>query len=72
MSETELPIWTVYDHPRDFPNVFVARLWMNDKPTGEIMLSRDLEKLRDMLQAKGLVKLMRHETDDPVIVETWL
>lgn len=21
-------LWCVYDHPRDFPNMFVARLWI--------------------------------------------
>jgi hypothetical protein len=68
-----VPIWVVYDHPRDFPSNYVARLWINDKPTESMMIGPDLEKLRQAIWKHGAtVKLMPHEGDDPVILETWL
>lgn len=73
MSTTEtLSIWTIYDHPRDFPDAYVARRFEYDRATGDVMLSADLGSLRDAFQASGLVCITRHPTDDPVILETWL
>ena len=70
-------MWVVYDHPTDYPDKFVARRFDVDrdepKPSASIIITDDLDKLRDMLQLElGLVKLMRSERDDPKIVETWL
>ena len=67
-----LPIWVVYDHPKDFPNNYVARLWIGEKLTGDMMIAPDIDMLRDELERRGLVKLMPQEGDDPVILETWL
>lgn len=68
-----LPIWVVYDHPKDFPNNFVARLWVGERPTDTMMICPDLERLRDEINRRGAtVKLMRHADDDPKILETWL
>ena len=30
---TALPIYVIYDHPKDAPQGFVVRLWLND-PAG--------------------------------------
>lgn len=68
---TAIPIWTIYDHPIDYPDHWVARLWMNDQPTEEIRLADSLEELRNRLPP-GLVCLSRHQADDPKIVEVWL
>ena len=65
-------LWTIYDHPRDYPNSYVARRWENDQPTGEHMVSPDIESLRDQMRARGLALLSREQADDPCIVETWL
>lgn len=64
-------IWTVYDHPADWPDWFVARKWVLDTPTGEVKLARSLDGVRRMLP-RGLVRMGRFEGDDPVIVEIWL
>jgi len=73
MSEPEgLTIRTIYDHPSDYPDTWVARRWVNDKPTGELMVSADLDALRRHFARLGLVRLDRNPADDPVIVETWL
>jgi hypothetical protein len=74
---TSLAIWTVYDHPRDYPDKIVARRWDVDydgaKPTSSIIVGPDLQTLRDILEFEmHLTCLARLPEDDPKIVETWL
>jgi hypothetical protein len=74
---TSLAMWTVYKHPRDYPDKFVARRFDVDgdgpKPSASIIIAPDLDQLRDILERDlHLVCLSRNEGDDPVIVETWL
>lgn len=68
---TGLPIWTIYDHPSDYPDCFVAHLFMNDQPTNYRLKHATLDGLRAMLPPE-LVCLARSPGDDPVIVECWL
>lgn len=71
-----LKMWTVYNHPSDFPNSYVARLFRIGAgqaiATATVLLSDDLELLRKDLASAGLVRLSRAEGDDSVILETWL
>lgn len=67
-----LPIWVVYDHPTDWPEHYVARLWEGEQPTEHIVLTTDLTLLRRHLDAQGLYCLGRSDGDDPKIVEIWL
>lgn len=71
-TTNELAIWVVYDHPKDYPEYFVARRWIGDKHDNTVWASKDLDALRDMLAKNGLTRLHRMEGDDPVIMETWL
>jgi hypothetical protein len=76
MSPQEsLRIWTIYDHPSDFPDCFIARMSLVSVdglvPTREIITAATLEELRSQLPG-GLYRLNRHPDDDPVIVEVWL
>lgn len=64
--------WTVYDHPTDFPDCFVARRFIYSRATEEYMSSNDLDLLRRMLSDKGLMRFPRDTADDPNIVEVWL
>jgi len=66
-----IDIWTVYDHPSDWPHGFVARKFVLDQPTNEVFKASTLGQLRAMLP-EGLTCLARSEQDDPVIVECWL
>lgn len=70
-----LNIWTIYDHPRDLPDVFVARRFEiggeHGGPTGDILTAPTLDALRKKLPW-GLVRIMRQDGDDPCIVECWL
>lgn len=73
-----LAMWTVYKHPSDYPDKYVARQFVvsgGEGPTAthSIVIMDDLEALRDFLRSDlHLTRLMRNEEDDPVIVETWL
>jgi hypothetical protein len=67
-----LSLWTVYDHPRDFPHCYVARRFVLDKPTGDYMTSADLEAIRKQLMHLGLTCMPRDPSDEPQIIETWI
>jgi len=66
-----LEIWTVYDSPIDLPGRFVARKWLMDQPTHELLQDKSLDGLRAKLPA-GLTRLNRSPNDEHKIVETWI
>lgn len=76
MNTELLVLWTIYDHPRDYPNAFVARRWVvergGERATDTLMTSDTLDWLRDQMLDMGLYRLPRDPADDPSIVETWL
>lgn len=69
-------MWTIYDHPIDYPIGFIARMWMveggREQWTPQILTSSRLADLRDKLRSKGLTPIPRAPADDATIVETWL
>jgi len=71
---SSLSMWTVYDHPKDFPNSYVARRFEVDargpRSTSDLMVSGDLELLRKTLEKRGLYKITRNPDDDACILET--
>jgi hypothetical protein len=71
----QLLIWTIYQHPRDFPDWFVARPYViRPKTSGPMpmhLMAHTLDCLRLMLP-NGLTRLDRQPADDPVILETWV
>jgi hypothetical protein len=72
-----LNVWTVYDHPRDFPDNFVARRFETGGGEPEPVVTSDvlvgdLKTMRETFEQAGLVCLMRSEGDDAKIVETWM
>lgn len=71
-----LEMWTVYDHPTDFPDCFVARLWLIDadgpKPSTFALKSESIDELRSALVDQGLTVLDRMPGDDAKILEVWL
>jgi hypothetical protein len=73
MTEQALTIWTVYEHPSDFPDHFVARPFYVGPGLdrgNQVLLAETLDELRALLPA-GLICMARSENDDPVIVEVW-
>jgi hypothetical protein len=71
-----LPIWTVYERPRDYPTGFVARMFVvgkeGSKATGHAMKCLELEPIREKLHRAGLVLVPRDPQDEPQIIESWI
>jgi hypothetical protein len=69
-------IWTVYDHPREYPDRFVAREFDitpgGITPANNVLTAPDLDTLRTALQSQGLVRTTRSPDHDPTIVEAWV
>ena len=68
----QLKCWVVYDHPADLPDYFIARLFVEGKPTGSFVQGKALELIRMAMLQMGLSCIPRDPSDDPVILETWL
>lgn len=68
-----LSIWTVYDHPKDFPDCFVARRFngKTSQPTDDI-ITGSLDIIRQSMELCALHRMPREPVDDPKIVEVWL
>ena len=72
---SRLPMFTITDHPSDWPNFYVARLWLTlpkAEPMPLVIMDTDLERIQETMEALGLVKLMRSPDDNPIIVESWI
>jgi hypothetical protein len=73
-----LEMYTVYNHPRDYPDTFVVKKWICEagnppvQDTSYVFTSQSLQKCREEMQAKGLICIGRETNDDPVIEETWM
>jgi hypothetical protein len=52
-------------------SLYGSRLFTNGNPTKYIILSDDIEFLRNKMPI-GWVKIVRSEDDDPTIIETYL
>lgn len=70
-----LLVWTIYDHPKDYNDSFVARKFLNDKATTDILVAPTLEELRKVIQkvtTYKLIRIKRNKLDDPFFVESWI
>lgn len=72
-------VYTVYEKPQDYPTEFVVREWFCGGDNGEVrgnnnifLRKKTLEEIRRNLIRLGLTCIGRKETDDPVIVESWV
>lgn len=67
----DLFIWTIFDHPLDYPSGFIARKFILDQPTKQTMRGSSLESVRVQLP-HGLTCIPRDKDDHPSVVESWL
>ncbi len=67
-----MPMIVIYDHPTDYPNHYVARVWDIDKPTGMMIAANTLEEIRESIPRKHMKCIGRRPEDDPHIVEVWI
>lgn len=79
----ELPMWTIYCRPTDYPNHYVVRRCvviqaehhargasLTLRHDHECQLADSLEEARKLVPP-GLFNLHRQPEDEPQIVETW-
>jgi hypothetical protein len=75
---TELEMFVVYAHPRDYPDRFVLRRWWIGRTPGEPEADKDWFYLADTLEEvrthvpAHCVRLERDPHDEPQIVEVWI
>ena len=69
--ENSLQMYVIYEHPSDYPNSYVLRLFRDGTPTPLHVVADSLEGVRQFIPA-GLVRIPREGADDPVIVESWI
>jgi hypothetical protein len=71
-----MPMWTVYDHPSDHPESFVARQHLagdgKSTATPYQLTTDNIETIRMVLRHAGLTPIERDPKDDAKIVETWI
>lgn len=75
MANNRFISFCVYFNPADFPGKYVIRKWVGMDPERLPEVVGDtLEEVREKLLENhpGLVRFVRNEGDDPVIVESWL
>jgi hypothetical protein len=65
-------LWTIYDRPVDYPNSFVARKFIVDRPTDEVIVRDTLAEVRKAIGWRALVRFERHPDNDPKIIEHWI
>ena len=65
------PMIVIYDHPKDYPDHFVARVWCLGQPTQYISLSKSADSLRKEIP-EGFTITKKPEGEDPVILETYI
>lgn len=66
-----VPMFVIYDKPKDFPEHIVVRLWSAAKPTPYAWKFGNVDDARDAIPAR-LSCIPRHIHDETQIVETWL
>lgn len=69
-----LPMWVVYDNPKDYPGQVIARLWYSlpaAEPTQIVMIA-SLQTIAAALSSHGFSNIGRRPWDEPHIVEVWL
>lgn len=72
-SNLQFPMITVYKSPKDYPGMYVARVYDLQHPTNTIIVKQRLEELqRDILKNTGMLFIRRFEEDDPSMVGVWV
>jgi hypothetical protein len=67
------PIYTIYCHPRDFPEHYPVRAHFGDFPAPIACLYETLDDARhELYEYFGLTCIGREPLDDPCIVESWI
>lgn len=72
-SGMNFPYIAVYEHPEDFPEKYVARVWDMDKPTDTIIVKDELREIEeDIRENTNLTFLPRGMEDVISLVGVWM
>lgn len=73
LSDFKLPTIAIYEHPRDYPEYYVARVFDVDKQTDTIILKDTLAAVQeDIKENTKMMFFSRGAEDDPCIVGAWI
>lgn len=73
LSNIKVPVIVVFEHPIDYPEYYVARVFNADKPTDTIMLKDTLEEIQEDIRSNtNMMFMLRGVEDNPTIVGAWL
>ena len=72
-SGLKMPCIAVYEHPDDFPNQCVARVYDLDKPTDTVMVKETVKEIEENIRENSTMAFMKRGTDDvPALVGVWM
>ena len=72
-SGLKVPFVAVYNHPDDFPDKYVARIYELDKATDTIMVKETLEEITtDLKEHTAMTFIPRGAADVPSLVGVWM
>lgn len=71
-----LIIWTLYEHPTDYPNEYVLRRFDVEPDmaigTKHCLTADTADELRDAAMRAGLTRIKRNPEDESQVMESWL
>lgn len=72
MEGLTTPVIAIYDHPDDYRDYYVARIFDAGKPTNVIMLADTREELEtDIQEYTDMLFLAPGADDDPKLIGVW-
>lgn len=72
-SGLKVPFIAVYQHPEDFPEKCVARIYELDKPTDTLMIKDTLGEIeKDIRENTGMTFIPRGAEDVLSLVGVWM
>ena len=70
-SDLKMPMITIFKHPLDYPDKYVARVFDLNQPTNVLMLADTYNTLVSRIP-NSMLRFIRDENDHPTIIETWI
>lgn len=73
LSGMKMPVISVYEHPEDFPEKCVARIFELDQPTDVVVVKKTVKEInKDIRKHTNMVQLARTENDVASLVCMWV
>lgn len=73
LNDYEMPMIVVYDHPKDYPDNYVARVFDVGNPTNAVIVKDDVDEIQqDIRENTDMIFFPRDAKDAPHIVGVWM